>query len=103
MGIYNKYLGEWQKTKTYYSSLHKWVRVQPMEITDRVPATLSLLEAREQKVYFKIGQSKKFVFLATPHCNTVGSNMGRYESCQRNGNMMSCDTSYYMGHSPGGQ
>lgn len=58
---------------------------------------------KTSEVYFKIGESKKFVFLATPHCNTVGSNMGRYESCQRSGSMMSCDTSYYMGHCPGGQ
>lgn len=43
---YNKYLGECQKTESfYYSSMHKWRTVRTVAIIDRVPATLSLLKA----------------------------------------------------------
>lgn len=96
---YNKYLGKYQKPDIfYYSSMHKWRRVQTMEITDRVPATLSLLEARQQKCILRQISPRNLGGFSTSSLLQERRNRGQCESCQRSGNVMSCSANYYLGH-----
>lgn len=96
---YNKYLGKYQNPDIfYYSSMHKWIRVQTMEITDRVPATLSLLEARQQKCILRQVSPRNLGVFSTSSLLQKRRNRDQCESCQRSGNVMSCSANYYLGH-----